>query len=212
MTIRMALAWGPSSRPRSGSSESGRRSPCCPWAWDWKPRSVGPSRSAWSGSRSCRTCDRAQADNRSHGTRSSSNSAKDAGLAVATALQEVTCTFTVAPAPVVRPPGSPQGITTSPGDEVISISWSAPVDDGGTPVTVYAARCRPVGTVDWGPPSDVVGTARATEVKPVTQWRDVRMPSPGSQLGGRRSVDTGAWDGRAVRSPTSARRADGRGR
>ena len=74
------------------------------------------------------------------------NSAAEAGNAVALALQDATCTFTVAPTP--SPPPAPtaapaQGIQVVPGDSKIDVTWSPPVA-GDAPVTDYQVRCKPV--------------------------------------------------------------------
>jgi large repetitive protein len=34
-------------------------------------------------------------------------------------------------------PGAPTGLTASPGDAQITLTWSAPIDDGGQPITYY---------------------------------------------------------------------------
>jgi len=73
------------------------------------------------------------------------NTAAEAGNAVAVALQDATCTFTVAPTPLPpTPPPAPtaapaQGIQVVPGDRKIDVTWSPPVE-GGAPVTDYQVR------------------------------------------------------------------------
>ena len=42
--------------------------------------------------------------------------------------------------PVTTPPGVPASLTAMPGDTRVVLTWSAPVDDGGSPVTVYEYR------------------------------------------------------------------------
>jgi hypothetical protein len=74
------------------------------------------------------------------------NSARDAGNAVAAALQAGTCTFTVAPTePPTTPappaaPGSVNSIRLTPGDGYIDLNWSPP-EEGADAVTDYRARC-----------------------------------------------------------------------
>jgi fibronectin type III domain protein len=68
-----------------------------------------------------------------------------AGTAVATALQDATCTFTVAPTPAPTPlpdPGAPRGIRATAGDGHIDLAWAPPATPA-TPVVSYKSRCRP---------------------------------------------------------------------
>ena len=47
-----------------------------------------------------------------------------------------------APSPAVTPrtvPGAPTGVTVTPGDEQVTITYAAPSDDGGAPITRYTA-------------------------------------------------------------------------
>jgi hypothetical protein len=81
-------------------------------------------------------------------------SPEDAGNAVAVALQNVTCTFTVAPTPTpsatatplptptpMPTPGPVDGVTLTPGDGRINVSWIAPATTS-TPIVDYRIRCR----------------------------------------------------------------------
>jgi hypothetical protein len=83
-------------------------------------------------------------------------SADDAGNAVAVALQDATCTFTVAPAPTSSPaptptpvptPGAVRGVTLTPGDGRIAATWIAPATTPA-PIIDYRVRCRS-GEGDW---------------------------------------------------------------
>ena len=79
-------------------------------------------------------------------------SAEDAGLAVAQALQEVTCSFVFVP-PTSPPPPTPTPIPTPPapgapvsvqllaGNESITVQWQPPAV-GADLVTEYIVRCR----------------------------------------------------------------------
>jgi fibronectin type III domain protein len=74
--------------------------------------------------------------------------ADEAGNAVAVALQDATCTFTLPPTSVVPPaPGVVRGIRLTARDRSIQLSWSPPT---ATPVPVvgYRARCR-ADVGDW---------------------------------------------------------------
>jgi hypothetical protein len=75
-------------------------------------------------------------------------SADDAGNAVAVALQDVTCTFTVAPptsspTPSATPlptPGAVRGIALTPEDGKIAVTWVAPATTP-VPIVDYRIRC-----------------------------------------------------------------------
>lgn len=77
-------------------------------------------------------------------------SANDAGTAVALALQEVTCSFTVAPtAPPSLPPtptpamlGVPTGVRVLAGNGFITVQWLAPTV-GANAITEYVVQCTP---------------------------------------------------------------------
>jgi hypothetical protein len=70
----------------------------------------------------------------------------EAGNAVAVALQDVTCTFTVASTPTPTPtpaqtPGAVQGVGLTPGDAMIKVTWVAPAARSA-PIEDYRVRCR----------------------------------------------------------------------
>jgi hypothetical protein len=75
-------------------------------------------------------------------------SADAAGTAVALALQEVTCSFTVAPTPIPTVPptptpapiGAPLGVRVLSSDRSLTIQWLPP-SSGADRVTDYLARC-----------------------------------------------------------------------
>ncbi len=47
-------------------------------------------------------------------------------------------------------PGAPTGVSASPdGDTAIDVSWTAPLDDGGTPITRYDVQWSPDGSSNW---------------------------------------------------------------
>lgn len=77
-------------------------------------------------------------------------SADQAGNAVAVALQDATCTFTVAPAATSRPAPTPTAASTparvravklTPGDDRIAVTWIAPTTTP-VPIVDYRIRCR----------------------------------------------------------------------
>jgi hypothetical protein len=73
----------------------------------------------------------------------------EAGNAVAVALQDATCTFTVAPSPTpsAPTPGMVRGIQLTAGDGRIELAWAPPA---ATPVAIvdYRIRCR-AGDGEW---------------------------------------------------------------
>ena len=88
-----------------------------------------------------------------------------AGDAVAQALQEVTCSFTVKPAPTPSPtptpvptpipaaPGSPQTVAAEPANEGLRLTWRAPTNPGTSPITGYTVHCRRTDTGAWESPT-----------------------------------------------------------
>lgn len=94
-------------------------------------------------------------------------SGNEAGAAVALALQEVTCSFTVAPTPTplptptAPPPDVPLGVRVLAGNESLTIQWLPPssgeVDD-------YLVHCRPTAGGEWIESGDGVSTATETVI------------------------------------------------
>jgi hypothetical protein len=97
-------------------------------------------------------------------------SAEAAGQAVAVALQDVSCTFTVEPTPTPvatptpEPPAPVRTIRVRPGDALIEIDWAPPDDAQSTPITDYRARCRPITGSDWIESTEGVSTETSATV------------------------------------------------
>jgi hypothetical protein len=51
----------------------------------------------------------------------------------------------VAVCPSVTDPGAPTAVTAVPGDATVSLSWTAPANTGGAPITLYSATAAPGG-------------------------------------------------------------------
>jgi hypothetical protein len=77
----------------------------------------------------------------------------EAGNAVAVALQNATCTFTVEPSPAAPAPivGAVRGIQLTARDGAIELTWAPPpATSASAPVIDYRARCRPgAGVEPW---------------------------------------------------------------
>ena len=95
--------------------------------------------------------------------------AEEAGTAVATALQDATCTFTVAPTPSPTPeptPGIVKAIRLTASDGRIDVSWT-PVAGGSAPIVDYLVRCR-AGDGDWINSTEGVSLATSASVEGLT--------------------------------------------
>ena len=94
-------------------------------------------------------------------------SAEAAGQAVAVALQNVSCTFTVEATPTPRPtppPAPVANIRTTAGDAAIELAWNPPADVDLSPIQDYRARCRPTAGGDWVESTEGVSTDTSTTV------------------------------------------------
>ena len=103
-------------------------------------------------------------------------SAVDAGHAVADALEQVTCSFTVEPSPTPKPTPTPKAenapgpvgeVKAAAGDGFIDLSWAEPADAGTKPVDAYQARCRADGSADWLPTQELPQTEHEAVVDDV---------------------------------------------
>ena len=97
-------------------------------------------------------------------------SAEAAGQAVAVALQDVSCTFTVEPTPTPEltptpePPAPVRSIRLQPGDAAIEVDWAPPSDAEVTPIEDYRVRCRPSAGGDWIESTEGVSTDTSATV------------------------------------------------
>ena len=128
--------------------------------------------------------------------------ADQAGNAVAVALQDATCTFTVAPTPIPTLPPAPapvQGIRLSAGDGRIDLAWSpaaaGPVGASPVPVLDYQARCH-TGDGPWIESTEGVSTATTATVEGLTNGLEYQCEVAAVGAGG-----PGAWTA-AVASAT----------
>ena len=83
-----------------------------------------------------------------------------------------TTTTTSAPtsssAPTVVPPSEPVAPAASPGNAAATLSWGAPVADGGAPITDYVVERSPNGSTDWATAPDATSPALTTTVSGLT--------------------------------------------
>jgi fibronectin type III domain protein len=108
-------------------------------------------------------------------------SGAEAGAAVALGLQEVTCSFTVAPTPIPSAPaiGAPLGVRVVAGNESLTIQWVPP--SNGV-VADYLVRCRLTDGGDWIESDEGVSTATEAVIE-------------GLQPGGAYDCEVAASDG-----------------
>ncbi len=97
-------------------------------------------------------------------------SAEAAGQAVALALQDVSCTFTVEPTPTPvatttpKPPAPVGNIRLTTRDAVIEVAWNPPADAESTPIEDYRVRCRPSAGGEYVESTEGVSTDTSTTV------------------------------------------------
>jgi hypothetical protein len=62
-------------------------------------------------------------------------------------------------------PGAPTGVTATPGDAEVTVSWTAPADDGGSPISGYTVTGTPEGscTTTGATECVVTGLSNGTE-------------------------------------------------
>lgn len=134
-------------------------------------------------------------------------SPRGAGLAVATALQKVTCSYLVetpsptpepsptptptptpVPTPVPSAPGPPQGAAAEPTNEGLFLTWAAPASIGTSPITGYTVHCRRSDTGAWEPPT----TAGSTITQAQLNGLEPGYPYE-CQVAAINSVGQGSW-------------------
>ena len=106
-------------------------------------------------------------------------SADEAGNAVAVALQNATCTFTVAPvatprpSPTAAPPAiAVRALRLTPGDGRVELAWTGPAVTSA-PVLDYRIRCR-AGEDDWIESKEGVSTETRATIEGLTNGTEYR--------------------------------------
>lgn len=69
-------------------------------------------------------------------------------------------------------PGAPTGLTASIGDQFVSLSWTAPADNGGSPVTDYVVEYKLSADSTWTTLNDGVRTLPAATITSLTNSSD----------------------------------------
>ncbi|MEO8438045.1 MAG: hypothetical protein ABI562_06260 [Chloroflexota bacterium] len=112
--------------------------------------------------------------------------ADQAGSAVAVALQDATCTFTVAPLPSATPkpvPGAVRAFQAATQNGNVDLTWAAPATT--EPIVDYLARCR-AGEGDWVESTEGVSilTRARIEGMPVAPAYDCEVAAVGASGAG----------------------------
>ena len=63
-----------------------------------------------------------------------------------------------------EPPGAPTGLTATPGNARVSLSWTAPTDTGGSEITDYVVQWRLKSDIIWVTLNDGTGTTTSATV------------------------------------------------
>ena len=138
------------------------------------------------------------------------DSPAEAGNAVAVALQNATCTFTVVepppPAPVPKV-GAVRGVHLATRDGAISLSWSAPIRAPGSAAVVdYRARCR-AGDGEWIEAKEERIARDHGHRRGTDERGRLPMRGGGGRLGVRGDVDRRDGRGRADGATRGTRKA-----
>lgn len=99
-------------------------------------------------------------------------------------------------ATIATTPGTPTGLSATPGHGQVDLSWAAPSDNGGAAVTSYTVQYRtPSGSGSFTPLSPVSGTS--TTVSGLTNGQSYDF-----QVAATNSVGTGSFTASATATPT----------
>ena len=97
---------------------------------------------------------------------------------------------------VATVPDVPTGLVAAPGDTLVTLSWSAPASDGGSPITNYDLQARPSGGT-WATVGSPVGTTAAVTGLTNGLAYDFRVAAVNA-------VGTGTYTAQVTASPTGA--------
>lgn len=94
---------------------------------------------------------------------------------------------------VEGPATAPVGVSAAPGDARVTLTWSAPGDDGGRPVAGYAVEGSTDGGASWGPVGSPAVTGTSAVVSGLTNGTGYLF-----RVAAVTALGTGAW------APTSS--------
>lgn len=65
--------------------------------------------------------------------------------------------------------------TSDLGQDSVTLSWSPPLDDGGSPITRYILESRDTGSRDWKPLAEVPARSNEYRVKDLVEGEEYRF-------------------------------------
>ena len=89
------------------------------------------------------------------------------------------------PAPIITVPGAPGSLVATPDNSRVSLSWSAPSDNGGAPVSDYVVKYKMASAAEWNTFDDGTGTGTTATITGLTngiqyEFRIMAVNSEGS--------------------------------
>jgi titin len=95
--------------------------------------------------------------------------------------------------PVAVAPGAPKNLAATAGDARAALTWAAPDDDGGAPITGYTVQYRPQGATAY---QTATATGTSTTVTGLTNGTTYEF-----QVAATNSAGTGPWSNVATAKP-----------
>ena len=93
-------------------------------------------------------------------------------------------------------PGAPTGLTATAGNGQVSLTWNAPANDGGDPITDYRVQYRKAGALTWMTFPDGGGNDTTATVKPLVNGTSYEF-----RVKAKNAVGLGAAVQRRLRHP-----------
>ena len=103
-----------------------------------------------------------------------------------------------APTPQATAPGVPAALAGTPGDQQVSVTWDAPADDGGSPVTDYVVQYRAGPTQAWATFNEDVSTATSAVVTELTNGTAYDF-----QVAAVNTAGAGPWSATTTATPSA---------
>ncbi len=104
-------------------------------------------------------------------------------------------TFTLT---VPVPPDTPIINSVTPGNKTLAVAWSAPLSDGGRPITAYDVRYRRTGTATWTELAAATTGARQHTITNLTNGRRYEV-----QVRAVNSIGRSAWSATRTGTPVA---------